>query len=384
MVRRSILVALGALTAIAAIAVTALHLQQDTVVAQPAAAVSIKDFAFNPATITVATGTTVRWSHDDAAPHTVTSGAPDASNKGEDFDSGRLTNGGMFAFTFTQEGTFPYFCEIHPRMIGMVEVTAGAVSPPSGGTPGAPIPNISVVGRDFSFDAPDTVPSGAVSITFTNEGAEPHHGQIFRLNDGVTQEQLFAAFMESEGAALALGTLHGGPGTIGRGGRAEVVQDLPTGQYLFLCFIAGADDVPHIAKGMVKPFTVTASATPAAPPAADGEAEMFDFAFRLPEFRAGPSVVEVVNLGPQYHEMNLLKLAEGKELADVFAFFAGQVQGPPPFSGAGGMQGLEVNGAGWVKLDLTPGNYVAICNIPDPETGKSHAELGMVSVFTVQ
>lgn len=383
MARRSILVALGAMAAIAAIAATGLYRGQDTAVAQPAAAVSIKNFAFNPATITVTTGTTVRWSQDDTATHTVTSGAPDAANRGEDFSSGRLTNGETFAFTFTQEGTFPYFCEMHNGMRGTVEVT-GSTAPPSGGTPSAAIPNISVIGRDFSFDAPDTVPAGAVSITFTNEGAESHHGQIFRINDDVTMDQVTAAFMESPGAALALGEFYGGPGAIGPRGREEVIVDLPTGQYLFLCFIAGPDRVPHLAKGMIKSFTVVDSGTPAAAQAADAEATLFDFNFTLPEFKSGPSIVKVTNEGPQGHEMNLLRLAEGKGLADVLAFFGGQVQGPPPFAGIGGMQGLEVGGSGWIKLDLSPGTYVAICNIPDPGSGKSHAQLGMVAEFSVQ
>lgn len=114
--------------------------------AQAAAAVTIKDFAFTPTPLTVATGTTVTWTHDDVVQHNVVSGAPDAANAGEAFRSPVMNRGGQYSFTFTQEGTFPYFCSIHPRMRGVVEVRAAgqaAAQPsgaPSGGQAGPPLP----------------------------------------------------------------------------------------------------------------------------------------------------------------------------------------------------------------------------------------------------
>jgi plastocyanin len=77
--------------------------------------VDIQNFAFVPETIVVQTGTTVRWTNQDAAPHTVT------SNTGL-FDSGTLQNGETFEFTFDQPGRYAYFCAIHPFMTGRVIV----------------------------------------------------------------------------------------------------------------------------------------------------------------------------------------------------------------------------------------------------------------------
>ncbi len=79
--------------------------------------VSIVDFAFNPKTITVPVGTTVRWTNNGSAPHTVTS-----TSSPRAFDSGTLNPGDSFEFTFKTAGQFPYFCEIHPSMRGMVIV----------------------------------------------------------------------------------------------------------------------------------------------------------------------------------------------------------------------------------------------------------------------
>lgn len=59
----------------------------------------------------------VLWINQDAVPHTVT--ASDGA-----FDSGTLDEGGPFAQTFDEAGTFDYVCAIHPTMSGVVTVTA--------------------------------------------------------------------------------------------------------------------------------------------------------------------------------------------------------------------------------------------------------------------
>jgi plastocyanin len=79
--------------------------------------VSIVDFAFTPKTITVPVGTTVRWTNNGNAPHTVTS-----TSSPKAFDSETLNSGDTFQHTFTTAGQFPYRCNIHPSMTGMVIV----------------------------------------------------------------------------------------------------------------------------------------------------------------------------------------------------------------------------------------------------------------------
>jgi plastocyanin len=78
-------------------------------------AVSIANFAFGPDTIQVAAGTTVTWTNNDTAAHTVT--ADDGS-----FDSGNLAPGDTFTYTFTTAGTVAYHCNYHPNMTASVVV----------------------------------------------------------------------------------------------------------------------------------------------------------------------------------------------------------------------------------------------------------------------
>ena len=72
------------------------------------------------ADLTVLTGDTVRWTWDDALPHTVTN----IAGSQETFDSGTLTGmGTTFSYTFTMVGTNPYQCDIHPgSMNGVITV----------------------------------------------------------------------------------------------------------------------------------------------------------------------------------------------------------------------------------------------------------------------
>jgi plastocyanin len=83
---------------------------------------------FDPKEINIKVGDTVKWTNNDIALHTVTSGKDRSDpNKGKDFNSGltfpdALYSGRTFQHTFTTAGTFPYFCQVYPGMVGKVIV----------------------------------------------------------------------------------------------------------------------------------------------------------------------------------------------------------------------------------------------------------------------
>jgi plastocyanin len=78
--------------------------------------VSIVDFAFQPTAIFVNRGQTVEWTNTGNAQHTVDSDT-------EVFESDILDPGDAYSYTFDEPGIFPYHCDIHPHMRGMVIVT---------------------------------------------------------------------------------------------------------------------------------------------------------------------------------------------------------------------------------------------------------------------
>lgn len=250
----------------------------------------------------------------------------------------------------------------------------------------ANIPHIIIKASDYAFETPAKIEAGLVSITLVNEGKEPHHVQLARLNDDVTLEQFQAALQQSPEAAFPMVTFAGGAGIIDPGDNQQVTVELTPGQYILLCFVSAHDGVPHLAKGMMATMEVVKGSEQASIPEikADATIKLLDFSFALPaEVKAGQQVWKVVNEGKQVHEFLLIKLAEGKTMEDV-ATFMESMAGEPPFADAGGLQAIDPGEAGWVTLDLQPGNYVAICHVPDPATGHAHMEMGMVMPFTVK
>ena len=87
---------------------------------------SLTDTAFQPNPVQVSVGNTVTWTNNDSQPHTVTSGSngqPDNKFNSSPNFSPLLNPGQTFSFTFTQAGDYPYFCMLHPNMVGTVSVS---------------------------------------------------------------------------------------------------------------------------------------------------------------------------------------------------------------------------------------------------------------------
>jgi plastocyanin len=77
--------------------------------------VPIQQYSFLPSELSVRAGTTVTWSNEDEAVHTVT--AADKS-----WDPGRIPIGGSFSQTFTAPGAYDFVCSIHAAMKGTITV----------------------------------------------------------------------------------------------------------------------------------------------------------------------------------------------------------------------------------------------------------------------
>jgi plastocyanin len=74
--------------------------------------------SYRPNPIEIKTGGTVTWVNDDSTVHTATA-------NDDTFDSDVLMRGDTFSFTFAEAGEYPYYCDVHPNMVGLVVVTQG-------------------------------------------------------------------------------------------------------------------------------------------------------------------------------------------------------------------------------------------------------------------
>jgi plastocyanin len=77
--------------------------------------VRVDNFTFSPDTLTVQVNSTVTWVNKDDIPHVI------ASNDGL-FKSKALDTDQKYSYTFTKAGTYPYYCSIHPKMVGKIVV----------------------------------------------------------------------------------------------------------------------------------------------------------------------------------------------------------------------------------------------------------------------
>ena len=87
---------------------------------------TLTDTAYQPNPIQVSVGNTITWTNDDSQPHTVTSGSngqPDNKfNSSPNFNP-LMAPAATFSHTFTEAGEYPYYCALHPNMVGTVSVS---------------------------------------------------------------------------------------------------------------------------------------------------------------------------------------------------------------------------------------------------------------------
>jgi plastocyanin len=137
-----------------------------------AATITIVDEAFDPGTTTVEVGGTVKFQNADGDEHTATSAGAGG------IDSGVLATGATYQKTFTESGSFAFWCIIHPEMRGTIEVVGGSASAAPAATPTPPpgpsseTASVDIV--DLAFEPTTVELTAGESVTWTNTGAAPH------------------------------------------------------------------------------------------------------------------------------------------------------------------------------------------------------------------
>ena len=121
-----------------------------------AIAVDIKNYTFSPASITVSPGDTVTWTNEDTAPHTVT-----VTSGPVMFASPTLQQGQTFSYTFTQAGTYSYYCAVHPDM--KASVTVQGSTPPPTTTTTAP-PTTTTASPTTTMTMPTSTPGSGCAV----------------------------------------------------------------------------------------------------------------------------------------------------------------------------------------------------------------------------
>ena len=125
------------------------------------------DDCFIPSTVTIHPGGTVTWENTDNAAHTATSGSPTDGPDGV-WDSSLMMVGGSYSTTLDDEGTYPYFCMVHPWMQGTVIVAAEAEEEhveEAAPAPAAPAPAAPTMAAAEDIDPADYIKTSGASVT---------------------------------------------------------------------------------------------------------------------------------------------------------------------------------------------------------------------------
>ena len=251
---------------------------------------------------------------------------------------------------------------------------------------------VTVTAGEYAFAPPAEVRGGLVEVRLSNRGKETHHMTLYRLTDGKSFDDFRQAMLSAPpySATPEWAVPAGGPGAAAPGDESNAFLDLAPGSYAMVCYVPAPDGAPHYTKGMLQGLEV-APGTPAggaAEPEADLSVELVDYDFRWSSApSAGAHRVRVVNAGPQHHEIQVFRLADGKTLDDFMAHLQGMVGGGEPVEEpgrwVGGLSTIHPGGEGTVDVALEAGRYVLVCFEPDGKDGRPHFMHGMVKEIAV-
>ena len=291
------------------------------------------------------------------------------------------------------------------------EATPGAA--PAGGDSllaGLGYPEIRVTTDGTTNDFPTELESGRYHVVLDNQGDMDVELEFAQLPEGMTFEEVDAAFDEAEAAAPPFVppdfffemVWNGGLGTAA-GETKGVVLDLTPGEWVVLLrgYSPDAEGV-DADEGTDVPVTVTVTGEmpETEDPTGHVEIGLVDMDFVVPDrFAAGPQVWQVTNNGLQVHHLVLSRVpaetTEDQVVELVSSFFA------PPASPEAAATPVSEPGLAFddvedvfstpplsrdrinlYEIDLEPGTYAMVCYMPDP-SGSANVMLGMVEIVTV-
>jgi hypothetical protein len=243
-----------------------------------------------------------------------------------------------------------------------------------------------IIATDTGFEAPDTVPAGMRHIVMENHGTEIHESMLVKLPPETSADDYFVAV--KRGTLFPKGALdYSGPGLISPGERTELWLKVDPGNYVLICWNDG-----HARKVPPHPFTVTNVLANDNAPKEDVVVKLIDYRFDLEgKLRFGTQVIRVETLGPSMHEMDLLRLHDGKTVADVTRWRKDDGRGDSPVDALGGvLDSHDIHRVVWLRRTFTPGRYLLHCEMPVETTAEitkqeiNHADLGMIREFEIK
>lgn len=276
---------------------------------------------------------------------------------------------------------------------------------------------IEVVTKIMDFHAPDTIPSGWVTIRYRNESEMAHFAILERMPAGIGLQEhqdsvapVFQNIMDN----INGDTLHqpelgmtppswfgdivfiSGPGLLSPGQSAETSVLVEPGTYLLECYVKtngifhSYNPDPEI-YGMMHEFTVTRDSSGGTEPSPTVTVDISSEAGMVIRGDINPGRHTVaVNFVDQKvydnfvgHDLHVVRLDADAQLDSLTAWLNWmtpdglQTPAPEGFTFLGGTNEMPAGSTGYFTVDFTPGEYVFVSEVPDP------ASFGLLKQFTV-
>jgi hypothetical protein len=284
------------------------------------------------------------------------------------------------------------------------ELAPSATAAPSVQAAAPGIPLYSVEARNFTFDAMPSVVAAnkQFQLSFTNNETFPvtHELIVLKLPAGKTAQDVVNDAKKKGLKAERDWTRVGGSPPLVLHDSAVLTLDLPPGNYAATCWqtgkAGGGTGPPHVALGMIVPFTATSdsasTSSSAAPTGPIYSVSVKNFIYQgVPATVQANRPFEVTFVNdeafPIEHEFVVLKLPPGKTAQDVVD--DAKKKGPKAEDDwvhvADSGAARPVGASAVIRMDLSPGNYVAACwqtGKVGGGTGPPHLVIGMIAPFT--
>ncbi|WP_105254051.1 hypothetical protein [Pseudoalteromonas sp. T1lg75] len=261
-----------------------------------------------------------------------------------------------------------------------------------------PVNKVEVTTTEYAILAPDYLPTGWTTFSFTNRGGQEHFVAMYRLVEGKTiEDQLrevapafdpimqglrsgeltkadIGPFLEQNVPDWGLQmTWVGGAGLLSNGHSVEATFNIDKpGIYLLECYVKAPDGQWHTLMGMLHQIQVYPGPTEQQLPEATHNLTVANMGISGPEVvKAGKHTfrIDIGENPPSFlpYDLHLAKLEEGTDLQQVYFWMdwtnVGGLRAPAPVTFLGGIEQMGAGNHGYVSVDLAPGKYLWVSEV---------------------
>ncbi|HMI57566.1 MAG TPA: hypothetical protein VK511_05930 [Gemmatimonadaceae bacterium] len=235
-----------------------------------------------------------------------------------------------------------------------------------------------VTSYEYTFQAPDSIAAGVVTVRLVNRGKDVHQVSFALLDDTTTVVRAMRDLAENKKRTTGV-TWSGGVENALAGGTSEATLILRPGRYVIVCAYEDITGHAHMSYGMLRALTVTSGASPGDTllPATTVTARLTDYAinFSTP-LTKGRQLVRVENDGVHRHHLIVARMLGHATVDDVMKWDGTSKPAPIEDIGAGAAV-LEPGRASVIPLTLARGRYLFGCIMNDSSGAPPHYMLGM-------